>query len=168
MVTVADSSSMPGAIRVRPFDTADRPFYRAIVGRLQDADATPTRDPAVMADYFRRRANGEVEDPPGTETFVAIGPDDAPLGILTLTPSTDYFTGHGRAYVEILVVSAEAEGTGAGRTLMAHAETWARSRGLTEIALDVFAGNARARAFYERLGFRPDHLRLVRALDRSP
>ena len=102
--------------------------------------------------------------PPGAETFVAVDAEGAPLGMIVLQPSTDHFTGHGRAYVEALVVAAEAEGKGAGRAMMAHAETWARERGLREVCLDVFAGNDRARAFYERAGYRADHTRLVKRL----
>jgi GNAT superfamily N-acetyltransferase len=98
------------------------------------------------------------------ESSAAIDAAGIPLGIVSLYPSDDYFTGHARAYVETLVVAAEAEGPDAGAALLHHAESWAPERGLTEIALDVFAGNARARAFYDRAGYAPDHIRLVKLL----
>ena len=151
-------------ITVRPFTEADRPFFRAIVGRLHPGETVAPRDPTAMADFFRRVGAGEVEQPPGAETFVAVDGAGDPLGVIVLHPSADYFTGHGRAYVEILVVAEAAEGKGAGRALMRHAEDWARERGFVEVSLDVFAGNARARAFYERAGYRPDHVRMVKRL----
>ena len=117
-----------------------------------------------MADFFRRVGAGEVEQPPGAETFVAVDGAGDPLGLIVLHPSADYLTGHGRAYVEILVVAEVAEGQGAGRALMRHVEDWARERGFVEVSLDVFAGNARARAFYERAGYCPDHIRMVKRL----
>lgn len=167
----APEPSPPGAgpirIAVRPFVEADRPFFRRIVGRLDPGPTAAPRDPAAVADYFRRLAAGEIDASPGLETFVAVDPAGAPLGVLALSPSQDYFTGHPRAYVETLVVAAEAEGKGAAAALMRHAERWARDRGCAEVSLDVFAGNDRARAFYERAGYRTDHLRMVKPVKGS-
>lgn len=152
-------------IAVRPFAESDRPFLRANAHRLDPGPTAAPRDPAVMAAYFDRLGAGRIEPPPGLETFVAVDVADAPLGLIALYPSRDHFTDHPRAYVETLVVAAEAEGAGVGSALMRHAEAWARDRGCAEVSLDVFAGNDRARAFYERAGYRPDHLRLVTRLD---
>jgi len=44
------------------------------------------------------------------------------------------------------------------------AEAWARARGLSRLTLEVFANNGGARAFYERLGFAEDSLRVVKRL----
>ena len=158
------SEGVSTALRVRPFTEEDRPFFRGIVDRLVPQAAAAPRDPAAFADWFRRLGAGELEQPPGAEAFVAVGPTDEPLGALMIHPDRDHFTGHGRAYVEVLVVAAEAEGRGAGQALMRHAEAWAHARGFREVDLDVFAGNDRARAFYERLGYRTDHCRMVKPL----
>ena len=69
------------------------------------------------------------------------------------------------AYVDILAVSSEFEGRGVGRALLSHVEQWARERDFVEVVLDVFAGNAHAIAFYTRLGYAPDHIRLAKPLD---
>ena len=45
---------------------------------------------------------------------------------------------------------------------MHYAETWARERGMREVVLDVFAGNRRAIAFYERCGYAVDHHRMAK------
>jgi ribosomal protein S18 acetylase RimI-like enzyme len=47
---------------------------------------------------------------------------------------------------------------------MTHAEQWGRAHGCHEVVLDVFANNASAIAFYERIGFAPDHLRMSKSL----
>ncbi len=154
----------PATITIRPFADADRPFFRRIVERLVPAASVAPRDPARFADWFRRLGAGELEQPPDADTFVAVGAAGEPLGILMIHPEREYFTAYDRAYVQVLVVAPEAEGRGAGQALMRHAETWARARAYPEISLDVFAGNDRAQAFYERLGFRPDHTRLVKRL----
>jgi len=44
-------------------------------------------------------------------------------------------------------------------------EDWTRAAGFRLLELEVFAANARARAFYGGLGFREDYLCLVKPLD---
>ena len=151
-------------ITVRSFTESDRPFFQRIVSRLHPGKGAARRDPTAFAAWFQRLASGQLDHPEGAETFVAIDQADQPLGLLMIQPATDYFTGAPRAYVEVLVVAAEAEGQGVGRALMAQAEHWTKERGYTEIALDVFATNTRAIAFYDRAGYAPDHIRMVKAV----
>ncbi len=151
-------------ILIRPFTEADRAFFQQIVTRLQPEESMARRDPDAFAGWFRRLAAGELDQPAGTETFIATDQDDHPLGLLMIQPAKEYFTGAERAYVEALVVAREAEGRGIGRVLMDHAETWARTHGYAEVALDVFATNARAIAFYERASYHHDHIRMVKRL----
>jgi ribosomal protein S18 acetylase RimI-like enzyme len=47
---------------------------------------------------------------------------------------------------------------------MEAAEGWARAAGLGLVALDTGAANARARRFYERLGYREESVKLVKEL----
>jgi GNAT superfamily N-acetyltransferase len=84
-----------------------------------------------------------------------------------------------------IYLTPSAAGTGAGRALMDAAVDWLSARirpprfetalrteskppgrGLTEIRLWVFEGNARARAFYHRYGFRFDGVRTDYTLER--
>jgi ribosomal protein S18 acetylase RimI-like enzyme len=64
----------------------------------------------------------------------------------------------------MLAVAPEAEGRGVGRALMARAEEWARDNRLPHLTLNVFATNGRARALYERLGYRPDTVKYLKPL----
>jgi GNAT superfamily N-acetyltransferase len=159
-----NSDATKSASTIRPFNEEDRAFYRRIAPRLIPSETASPRDPAAMEAFFRRLAVGAVEQPTGAGTFVAVDDHGTPLGLIALLPDRDYFTGHGRAYVEALVVAPEAEGKGVGATLMQFAEQWARERGMREVVLDVFAGNEHARRFYERAGYRTDHLRMVKPL----
>lgn len=54
-----------------------------------------------------------------------------------------------------IAVAPAARGQGVGSALVAALIAEARRRGHAEIRLDVVAGNHRARALYERLGFAP-------------
>jgi GNAT superfamily N-acetyltransferase len=121
------------------------------------------RDLGAMGRFFDQYATGERELHAGTEILIATDRDQ-PAGLLAIRSDTDYFTGHRRAYVELLAVAETAEGRGVGRVLMEHAEAWARDHDCIEVTLDVFASNAGAIAFYRRMGYEADHLRMAKPL----
>lgn len=147
-------------VRIRLFREEDRPFYETIMTRFIPERTVSPRDPEAMARFFARRASGEVANPEGTEVFIAVDAGDQPVGMCAIRADKDYFDEHPRAYIDLLAVSEQAEGKGVGRALMNHAEQWARSRRLLEITLDVFASNTGAIAFYHRMGYQADHLRM--------
>lgn len=149
-----------GGIRVRDARADDELVIAELTRRLMPVPE-PGRDLTVYAEYFAR----PTDYPAGTRTVVACDPDDVPIGYLTVRPETEYFSGVERAYVERIVVSDVAEGSGVGRALLDWAAGWARSQGYATIALDVFASNARARRFYVRNGYVDDFVRMVRPLD---
>ena len=124
-------------------------------------DRAVGRDISAFHDYFSRPKD---DIHPGTRTVVACDAGGNPVGYLMVRPDTEFFSGEARAYIERLATTAEAEGMGAGRQLMAWAAAWARSEGFRTIALDVFANNARARRFYGRNGYEEDFLQMVRTL----
>ena len=149
---------------IRPSGEGDREFLERVAHRIRPGETASPRDPEAMDRFFQQLAGGPLLTEPGAEAFVATAERGEPLGLIAMHPDNDYFTGHPRAHVDILVVAAEAEGRGVGRALMAHAEAWARQHDCREVVLDVFAGNAGARAFYERCGYQPDHIRMAKAL----
>jgi GNAT superfamily N-acetyltransferase len=151
-------------IAVRPFGTEDQLFLARVAPRIHPGQSVSPRDPEALDRFFSDLQHGRLLTEPGAEAFVATI-DGEPCGLVSVHPDKDYFTGHPRAYVDILVVASEAEGRGAGRALMDHVERWARDRGFREVVLDVFAGNQRAIDFYERKGYRPDHIRMAKPLD---
>lgn len=63
--------------------------------------------------------------------------------------------GH-RGWVYHLAVADERRRSGIGRTLMAAAEDWVRSRGVPKLNLMVRGDNRAALGFYERLGYATD------------
>ena len=56
-------------------------------------------------------------------------------------------------YVETLAVTESMRGQGVGTCLMDYARQLATTRGYVAVELQVNARNAKARAFYEKLGF---------------
>jgi GNAT superfamily N-acetyltransferase len=152
-------------ISIRPFTAEDRPFVARVAHRIHPGVTTSPRGRQSLDRFVARLAAGDLLIEPGAEAYVAVEASATPVGLVVLHPDSDYFTGHPRAYVDVVAVAAEAEGRGVGRALMEHAEEWARAHHCLEVVLDVFAGNESARAFYERCGYKPDHIRMAKALD---
>ena len=48
---------------------------------------------------------------------------------------------------------------------MRAAEDWARANGYSRLTLNVFEGNARARAVYEKFGYQVETIRYVKLID---
>lgn len=153
---------------VRPATPADLPFIRDLVPRLVTFGPLTTRDPdAVSASSERTLVDAvdrTVAGAPDVAVLVAEGGRGEALGCVQVQQAAEYFSGAPEAYVAVLVVAEEAEGLGVGRALMAAVVAWARQRGLDRLALEVFAGNGRAREFYRRQGFTEDSLRVVKRL----
>ena len=59
-----------------------------------------------------------------------------------------------RAEILGLIVDEQARGQGVGRVLVAEAERWAASRGLTEMSVRSNILRAEAHPFYEAVGYR--------------
>ena len=85
-------------------------------------------------------------------------------GALSVVPAGLFNRERKLAWVEEIVVARQARMGNVGRKLMERVAGWARDRGAQAVALEVYALNASARAFYQALGFEPVRLRLEHAL----
>jgi GNAT superfamily N-acetyltransferase len=81
--------------------------------------------------------------------FIAEDETGKPTGFLRMTMLEDYYTGEQHAHVNDIVVTAEAEGKGVGKLLLAKADEWAKDKHARWITLNVFNENFRARSVYE-------------------
>ncbi len=156
--------------RIRIAGGEDRDDILALADRLAEGIAA-WRD----ADRWRSVARSWVEESIGRAAtgdgalFVARGEEQLPGGAGRLAGfvsvgSKKHFTGDVDAYVGELVVAPWAEGHGAGRELMAAAETWAAEHGYLRLTLETGASNTRARAFYARLGYLDEDVTLTKLL----
>lgn len=150
----------PPPVTFRP---ATRDEVPAIVALLRDdtlGAAREAEDPAPYLAAFDRMAEE------GANQIIAGVADGQVVACYQIT----FITGlslHAarRAQVEGVRVAAHLRGQGIGATLMADAEARARAAGCALIQLTSNATRARARAFYERLGFTPSHIGFKRALN---
>lgn len=151
-------------VAIRPFTDEDRPFLARVAPRMHPGRTASPRDPARLDRFFSDLGDRTFLTKPGAQAFVATI-DGQSSGVISFYPDKDYFTDHPRTYVDNLAVAQDVEGKGVGRALLDYVERWAREHGYREVVLDVFAGNQRAIAFYERQGYRPDHIRMAKPLD---
>ena len=128
-------------------------------GRLTIGVA-PWRDPGKVAAAVRGWIESSLASASdeGRAVLVAMLGDDA-AGMVSLA-EREHFTGELDAYVGELAVHHAIEGHGVGRALLAAAEEWAATRGLSRITLETGARNHRARQFYERTGYEEEDIRL--------
>ena len=159
------TSDVPG-VRIRPLRASDRDFVLGVAARLYAAGRPPWRDAERMLAFHRHYAEETVAA--GTDGEIVLIAEDErgrPLGVVHVSSQQSGLTGERQAYLATLAVDEGAEGRGVAARLMAAAEEWARSQGLRLLALDVFAENGRARAFYARHGFQEETLTLVKELE---
>jgi GNAT superfamily N-acetyltransferase len=157
---------------LRPARRTDGPALLRLTARLAAFPVPSHRQASEieLADHaiLRQALEEPAED---ALLLVADDPADGTVGYIFVTTRIDYFTGQPHAHIEILTVAAGQEGKGVGRALMDAAEAWSASRGYSQVTLNVFAANERARAVYARLGYEPELVRYRKSIttgDASP
>lgn len=95
-------------------------------------------------------------DPATTSWLVETDRGDAPVGYAVVAPAKLPLEDLSADDLELkrIYLLSRFHGGGVGRDLMRHAVAESRSRGARRLLLGVYAGNARALAFYARNGFR--------------
>ena len=154
--------------RVRAAVAADREFVVSLVPRLRAFGPSALR-PVDALDGAERRALERALDalPPDAALLVAELDDGTRAGVAYAESAVDYFTGERHGHLGILATAEGCEGRGVAQALLAAVEGWASARGYRFVTLNVFDGNARARAVYERAGYAPDTVRYAKELRTS-
>ncbi|MEO7272383.1 MAG: GNAT family N-acetyltransferase [Vicinamibacterales bacterium] len=153
-----------GPVIIRPARPDDRGFVLATTARLSAFGVPHGRTAPEIVEGEARTLRAHFDAASPLETLLIAERDGTPSGFVFLEEHEDYFTRAIDGHIGILVVAEQAEGRGVGAALMVAAEEWARSRGHSSLTLNVFEGNQRARALYQRAGFRPDTIKYRKAL----
>jgi GNAT superfamily N-acetyltransferase len=148
-------------VTVRAATLDDEPLLQELAARLGEFQVPSWRRPAEIASAdFRAMRAAVMAGNPQDQVLIAER-DDAAIGCLHILATRDFF-GRPHAHVSVVAITADAQGTGAGRALLDYAERWTRERGLGLLTLNVFAGNTRARRVYEKAGFVPEILKYAK------
>ena len=135
-----------------------------LAARLSAFELPPWRAPRDIGDadsqaMIAAAASGNPDD----EVLIAERGGEV-VGCLHVLAVTDFF-GLRHGHVSVIATTEAAEGSGVARRLMEHAEEWTAARGLPLLTLNMFAGNARARRFYEVAGFRVEMVKFAKQVN---
>ena len=130
---------------VRQLEAADWPEWARMRAELWP-DQTAAEHEADMPKWAGR------DD---TVVLVAVGPDGRLCGFAEVgtRPYADGCNTSPVAYLEGWYVDADYRGAGYGRRLVEAAESWARERGLQELASDSLLDNEASHRAHEHVGF---------------
>ncbi len=150
-------------LRLRPAGPADEAFVVGLVPRFVEHGAADGHTPAeviagttrVLTEALRARGEHDV-------FLIAEDERGERAGFVYAVTERDFFTRE--PYLHVSEIAAARSGAGAGRALMAAAESWAREHGYRFVTLNVVERNAPAQRFYERLGYGLGHRHYVKRL----
>lgn len=152
---------------IRPASRDDAAFILSLVPRFVGFALPRGRRKRETLAGIRADIARALRDAPRTDHFfLAEGAGGKPVGFLHLQVQRDFFSGARACHISDLAVAASQEGRGVGRTLLAHAESWARAQRCERLTLAVFPGNTRALGLYERAGFACELLRMAKPVGR--
>ena len=141
-------------ITIRPTILDDLPvlkaFEQGILNAERPYDSSIKPDPVS---YYDLEAKIRDDD---AEIFVAV--QDGEIigsGSVRIKPSRHYIEPERHAYLGFMFVPEAHRGKGINKLIMEACVDWAKARGLTDIRLTVYSGNAAAVRAYEKAGF--DH-----------
>jgi ribosomal protein S18 acetylase RimI-like enzyme len=138
-------------MRIRPVTAADHDHVRRMVRALYVEDPSP-RSPG---DDHVARTLAVLADPARGAVLVVDDGQAPPFGYVFLTRLWSNELGGDVVFIDEIWVAPERRGQGVGTAVIAHAMEAMQQRGAVAFELEVTPDNARARALYERLGFRP-------------
>ena len=150
-------------IEVRRYETRDRDAVLTLAPRLVEGVA-----PWRPAEAVRTAVVGWVVEALARSTepgrFVYVAEVDGEVVGFVSGEERTHWSGELDLYVGELAVAPECEGKGIGRALMAAVTEYAEQHRIHRITLETGAANEAALAFYHRLGFLPEDIRLTRSV----
>lgn len=156
-------------LRLRPATPADDAFFRKVefetTWHSLDEEDRRRLKPQDVRDALRA-THELLLSRDGNQVLVAEDEQGERLGLLWLGINRNLVSGEEEAWIYNVSVVAEHQGKGLGRRLMEHAERLAREQGFQVLGLLVSCHNERARALYDKMGFRPTNVVMRKPLDR--
>jgi ribosomal protein S18 acetylase RimI-like enzyme len=148
---------------IRPATMADAHLIASLAERLAAFTLPEWRTPGSIATADASAMREAIEAGRDDNVVVIAERGGTPVGCLHILVMHDFF-GVSHGHISVLSTTVDAEGSGVGRALIAYAEAWTRRRGLSLMTLNVFAGNERARRFYDRNGFEVEMLKYAKSV----
>lgn len=143
---------------------SDRAFIFELSPRLAQVANLPWHDESVVQKMQDDYITQMLKQTCVPHVTLIAEKDGVSLGFIHAREHKDEISGETCATVPLLAVSEAAQGMGAGQLLMKAAEGWAKEQGYRLLHLEVFANNDNARRFYQKQGFKPETLHMIKPL----
>jgi len=141
-------------------DSATREDLPAMAGLLAEL-FTLERD--FRPDRSRQLAGlATILDNPALGRLFVVRLDGEIAGMANALITVSTAEGGKALLLEDVIVRDRRRGLGIGRRLVEHVLEWAAKEGMTRVTLLADQDNAAALGFYDRLGFRPSAMRVLR------
>lgn len=101
-------------------------------------------------------------DTPAIGQLFVLRVDGAVAGMANALITVSTAQGTRVLLLEDVIVRSNLKGAGLGRKLVEHVCAWAKAQGMTRVTLLADKDNAAALTFYERLGFEPSAMKVLR------
>jgi GNAT superfamily N-acetyltransferase len=143
------------SITIRPATTADLPtllrFEQGVISAERPMDPTIQDGPIHYYDLNKMISS------PHIHLVVAQTADGTLIGsgYARIDPSRHYLIHKHHAYCGFMYVDPAHRGKGVNQLIIDALKTWAKTKGLTELRLDVYTSNETAIRAYEKAGFTP-------------
>ncbi len=132
-------------------------MVHALAPRLSEGVA-PWRDPVAVRTAVESWVLEAIANP---DVTVLVAEDSGTVVGFACVQQRAHWSGSADAYVGELAVDRAREGCGVGRALVDACINWAREWEAGALTLETGAANVAARAFYARMGFREEDVRLT-------
>lgn len=147
---------------IRNYELNDKDFILSLAPRFCSFEFLNFRNNAVM---LKKNEEMTVEAIGKNSSNIYIAEKDGHcLGYIELKEWIDYFSREKQGYISALAVSEDFEGMGVGKFLLEKAEEWCKQKGYKELVLQVFSQNKKAIKLYEKSGYKPDCVVMVKEL----
>ena len=143
---------MTSTIITRKAATGDLPalhqFQQGIVAAERPFDMTLCAGAIQYYDLERLLSDTNVE-----LVIAEFAGEPVGCGFARIDFAKPYVKHRKQAYLGLMYVEPRLRGQGVNRQVIRHLQCWCRSKGVRELRLDVYAGNAAAIKAYEKVGF---------------
>lgn len=154
----------PGSIKIREVTALDRPFIMELSPRLAEVAELSWHSASMVQKFQDAYITLMLNQDEGPHITLIAEVDGLAMGFVHAREFKDSISEEACGTVPLLAVAPIAQGRGIGRLLMEEAGEWSREQGYRLLHLEVFANNAKAREFYQNLGFKPETLAMIKPL----
>jgi len=155
---------MRNLVVIREAQKSDHPFIFELSPYLSDvAQLEWHTDDAIkkMQNDYISEMLAETSQP--NATFIA-ETNNASMGFIHVRTHKDSISGETCGTIPLLAVLPKSQGLGLGKLLIEHAENWAKDLGCRLLHLEVFANNKKADSFYQKIGFKPETVHMIKQI----